>query len=473
METTKDLFKHLEEAENLFSTGKIKNAQKILKSVIKISRDMNKIPNKLKHKINFAIGQSRYYDDMSSFAANPKREQLINDVKKLISKPNEKPRKQAHNINSIQTKWQLLDLTSKPASRDQWNKFKELTNKAWVPCKEYFDEIKEIKVQNAKKREMIIDEINNYTNECSNKWPSTKELILFLKNTYEKWQKYAPVLDKDINNLQKSYYEAKRPINEHIKKDEIKVIKLKESLISQVTEINSDNNDLNIKKFNDIKNHWKKIGSAGRKNDKKLWDKFNEAGDKFFKVKKDAVKNEINLLKDLHNKFNNGDIDINNIEKELTQFVKLNKLKEYKNLINDISTKKSKVIADSKNQKIQNYISILKNLENNKNISDFPKSIENAIKNCKNNAKSNYDELLRICIRLEMMAGLDSPKKDLETKKLIQLDMLKNKFNKGENKESIELLIVDFLNNYSLKEANKSDKNLWKRIEKTIPIIIS
>ena len=72
-----------------------------------------------------------------------------------------------------------------------------------------------------------------------------------------------------------------------------------------------------------------------------------------------------------------------------------------------------------------------------------------------------------------MMAGLDSPKKDLETKKLIQLDMLKNKFNKGENKESIELLIVDFLNNYSLKEANKSDKNLWKRIEKTIPIIIS
>ena len=72
-----------------------------------------------------------------------------------------------------------------------------------------------------------------------------------------------------------------------------------------------------------------------------------------------------------------------------------------------------------------------------------------------------------------MMAGLDSPKKDLETKKLIQLDMLKNKFNKGENKESIKLLIGDFLNNYSLKEANKSDKNLWKRIEKTIPIIIS
>ena len=72
-----------------------------------------------------------------------------------------------------------------------------------------------------------------------------------------------------------------------------------------------------------------------------------------------------------------------------------------------------------------------------------------------------------------MMAGLDSPKKDLETKKLIQLDMLKSKFNKGENKESIKLLIGDFLNNYSLKEANKSDKNLWKRIEKTIPIIIS
>ena len=51
------------------------------------------------------------------------------------------PKKHAHEIHDIQTQWQLLDLSSKPASKSQWVKFNELTNKAWEPCKEYFDEI--------------------------------------------------------------------------------------------------------------------------------------------------------------------------------------------------------------------------------------------------------------------------------------------------------------------------------------------
>ena len=53
----------------------------------------------------------------------------------------------------------MLDLSSKPASKSQWLKFNELTNKAWEPCKEYFDEIKQIKINNAEQRKIIIDEI--------------------------------------------------------------------------------------------------------------------------------------------------------------------------------------------------------------------------------------------------------------------------------------------------------------------------
>ena len=46
-----------------------------------------------------------------------------------------------------------MDLSSKPASKSQWLNFNDLTKKAWEPCKEYFDEIKQIKVKNAS-REM-------------------------------------------------------------------------------------------------------------------------------------------------------------------------------------------------------------------------------------------------------------------------------------------------------------------------------
>ena len=65
-----------------------------------------------------------------SFATTKKNE-IMEAIERLISNPLENPKKQANEIHSLQTRWQLLDQTSKPASRDQWTSFKELTDKAW------------------------------------------------------------------------------------------------------------------------------------------------------------------------------------------------------------------------------------------------------------------------------------------------------------------------------------------------------
>ena len=165
METNQHLFKELEAAERLFSDGSIKNAQKRLRNVLKESKSLDKIPNKLRHKINAAISKSRYFDEISSFATNPKRNDLINKLDDLIKNPNNNPRKHAHKIHEIHTQWQLLDLSSKPASKSQWLNFNDLTKKAWEPCKEYFDEIKQIKVKNASKRNEIINDINKFVND--------------------------------------------------------------------------------------------------------------------------------------------------------------------------------------------------------------------------------------------------------------------------------------------------------------------
>jgi len=51
VETSQHLFKELENAEKLFSDGSIKNAQKIVRNVIKQSKSLTKIPNKLKNRL--------------------------------------------------------------------------------------------------------------------------------------------------------------------------------------------------------------------------------------------------------------------------------------------------------------------------------------------------------------------------------------------------------------------------------------
>ena len=476
METSQDLFKQLEEAEKLFSNGSIKNAQKLVRDVISKTKTFKKVPNALKHKLNFAIGQSRYFDEMSSFATNPKREELISEITKIVSTPLEEPKKQAHRIHDLQTKWQLLDLSSRPASREQWSKFNELCNKGWEPCSEYFDELKAIKINNANQRLKIIEEINLYVSENSAKWPEVRTLIQYMRGTFEQWQKFAPVLDKDLNKLKTAYFEAKKPINNYIKKQESNVIAIKESLILKVEAIDGEDGDLNIKKFNDLKNEWKKAGSAGRKHDNKLWDKFNKSADRLFNAKKEVIDAEIvlaeNILKDLKDKT----ISTQDAETKLNELKNIQKTKEYNNVVTNIKNLKNEKIKEAKASKLSEYNKIFSVINDKKDATiSLSKLIEAAISKSINNKKTDKKALLYSCIKLEILANLESLKKDAALRQQIQLEMLTSKFNKSNSGDlnDLDSLVINFIENYSKEDSGAPEKALWNRISKTLEVLVS
>ena len=472
MKTSQDLFKQLDEAESLFSKGSIKVAQKKVREVISKSKELDKIPNKLRHKINFAIGQSRYFDDMSSFATNPKREELIKEISTIIQSPLESPKKQAHLIHDVQTKWQLLDLSSRPASKEQWNKFNELTNKAWEPCSEYFDELKQIKINNAAQRMEIVNNINKYVEDNSSNWPQPKFLIQFLRQSFDEWQKYAPVLDKDLNKLRNAYFEAKKPINDAIKKQEQIVIKAKEALIEKVNAITDEDNDICIKKFNDLKNEWKKAGSAGRKADNKLWDKFNKSADRFFNAKKEVIDAELIKANELLSQLKSDEISINEVLKSLSDLKNISKTKEFNAIQKQINSKRKEQESKLKQNKIDSYTNLLDAFLNNElDKTQVPSSIKNKL-NEKPQEKSSSEALTYACVKLEALAGIDSLKKDAQLRQSIQMEMLTNKFNKvSNNLNSVDDLLIHFVNNISAKPT-AAEKTLWKRVSKTIDILV-
>ena len=472
MKTSQDLFKQLDEAESLFSKGSIKIAQKKVREVISKSKELDKIPNKLRHKINFAIGQSRYFDDMSSFATNPKREELIKDISTIIQSPLESPKKQAHLIHDVQTKWQLLDLSSRPASKEQWNKFNELTNKAWEPCSEYFDELKQIKINNAVQRMEIVNNINKYVEDNSSNWPQPKFLIQFLRQSFDEWQKYAPVLDKDLNKLRNAYFEAKKPINDEIKKQEQIVIKAKEALIEKVNAITDEDNDICIKKFNDLKNEWKKAGSAGRKADNKLWDKFNKSADRFFNAKKEVIDAELIKANELLSQLKSDELSINEVLKSLSDLKNISKTKEFNSIQKQINNKRKEQESKLKQDKIDSYTNLLDAFLNNElDKTQVPSSIKNKL-NERPQEKSSNEALTYACVKLEALAGIDSLKKDAQIRQSIQMEMLTNKFNKvSNNLNSVDDLLIHFINNISAKPT-AAEKTLWKRVSKTIDILV-
>ena len=353
METHKILFESLDKAEKHFEAGEIRLAQKLVNEVSRTMKAEGKVSNKLRHRFNFMSAQSRYFNDISSFATNPKRNEIIKEIEALIETPHQNPKQQANEIHGLQTKWQLLDQSSKPAGREQWITFKNLTDKAWEPCAQYYEELKAIKVANAKEREKIIQTLIQYTNDNSDKWPGLIEMSRFLSKTFQNWQSYAPVLDEDFSKLKAAYQDAKKPINDAIKKQEMRNYKIKESLIEKVKLIDDDDTQACIQKFKRIKREYQDAGPAGKKSEPVLWKKLNEAADRFFEADKALVNDELEVIKKLGVELKTDGSAIHDIKNKLTELNKTRKSPEFSKLQKAIKAHEAKKIEQINAEKIK------------------------------------------------------------------------------------------------------------------------
>ncbi|MDG2346731.1 MAG: DUF349 domain-containing protein [SAR86 cluster bacterium] len=468
METHKILFESLDKAEKHFEAGEIRLAQKLVNEVSRSMKSEGKVSNKLRHRFNFMSAQSRYFNDISSFATNPKRNEIIKDIETLISKPHDNPKKQANKIHGLQTKWQQLDQTSKPAGREQWITFKKLTDKAWEPCAQYYEELKTIKIKNATEREKIIQNLLNYAAENSDKWPGLIEMSRHLSKTFQLWQSFAPVLDEDFTKLKAAYQHARKPINDAIRDQESKNYKLKEAMIEKVKLINDDDNQACIQKFKRIKRDYQDIGPAGKKNEAVLWKLLNESADRFFQAEKAKANNEIEIINTLFDGLKKEDCSIQNIKEQMRELSKTRKSPEFIKLQKAIKLQETKKLEAANAEKAANYHNLLSLLEaEDESASSINKDILKTLK--KPLYINDKVQLNEIVVMLELIAQIEPPAKEKQLKQKLSLEMLQNKFSgKNSAKTDIKDLLIGFINNLNSKKLNANEKKLWERVQVVI-----
>ena len=469
MERTDQIIELISKANQSFDSGVIRDGQKLTREALKLVKIQGKIPNKLKHKLNATVALSRYFDDISSFATNPKRDKLVNKIKKIADNPIKNPRKQADEIHKVQAQWQALDQTSKTASQKQWNIFRSYVDKAWIPCGEFFDELNKQKLVNATRKQQVTQDLTEFVQRNNNKFPTIRILRNKLRKFEDSWNGHAPVRDDVFRKLKSDFTDAKKPILDEIKKQNEQIKIKKEQIIESVSKINSEDMDENISKYMNLKKDWNILDKLPHKVEKLLWKEFISSGDRFFEEQnknKQIQLDELGLvLKDLKK------YEIEDLQEMLPKFDLINKTKEYKSLQNKIvklrNDEKDKKKKDSINdlEKLFEYITEKKDLSDLTNLDNSYKEIFDY----KFDSHSK-DEMLESCIRIEMICNVESLKKDEKIRNQIQLKILTEKFNKAKltKKEEIFLHIKNFFLNLSVSKVSNAEKNMWKRIIKAI-----
>ena len=469
MERTDQIIELISKANQSFDSGVIRDGQKLTREALKLVKIQGKIPNKLKHKLNATVALSRYFDDISSFATNPKRDELLNKIKKIADNPLKNPRKQADEIHKVQAQWQALDQTSKTASQKQWNIFRSYIDKAWLPCGDFFEELNKQKLVNATKKQQVTQDLNEFVQKNINRFPTIRILRNKLRKFEDSWNTHAPVRDDVFRKLKSDFMDAKKPILDEIKKQNEQIKLKKEQIIESVSKINSEDMDENISRYMNLKKDWDVLDRLPHKIEKTLWKRFISSGDRFFEEQnknKQLQLDEIGLvLKDIKK------YEIMDLQEMLPKFDLVNKSKEYKSLQNQIV----KLRNDEKDKRNKASINDLEKLfeyvAERKDSSDLT-NLDNSYKEIFDYKFDSHskDEMLESCIRIEMICNVESLKKDEKIRNQIQLKILTEKFNKAQltKKEEILLHIKNFFLNLSISKVGATEKNLWKRIIKAI-----
>ena len=112
-------------------------------------------------------------------------------------------------------------------------------------------------------------------------------------------------------------------------------------------------------------------------------------------------------------------------------------------------------------------------LNNNSEIENAPKMFVNKINKSFLNKASSLKDLNYLCVKLELLANIDSPKKDQKIRNGIQFELLSNKFNtKKHNEDDLNSILGEFITNYSNQDITRTHQNLWKRMCDCFEILI-
>lgn len=197
-----------------------------------------------------------------------------------------------------------------PVPKEEWEGLK---NTYWTGVKAVYQKItdfyegkREEQKQNIERKQVLLDEVKTFVATVSEiqdakGWEAATEKLLGIQN---EWKTIGQGPRKENEELWSAlraecdvFFAAKKAFYQVIK-DKLEVVaKQKVALIEQVTAL-KDSTDWKAtsEKIIRLQQSWKNLGSAGQKNEQKLWKDFRSACDVFFENKKQffAHEDEVN-----------------------------------------------------------------------------------------------------------------------------------------------------------------------------------
>jgi hypothetical protein len=220
--------------------------------------------------------------DWKSFSVTPKRLELMEEMEALVGAELEPP-VLAERIKELQELWRTLSKGAGENLEADWQRFHEAAQKAYQPCREYFEAQSLVRQENLQRREALLARLAAF--EAGHNWeqPDWRTVIRALRESKQQWRQYSPVDRAPGKALQEKFAAVTSGLQSRLDAEYASNVKQKQVLIERTRQlVAGEDSRAAIEAVKDLQQKWRAVGPVPRESDHSLWEEFRQHCDAVF-----------------------------------------------------------------------------------------------------------------------------------------------------------------------------------------------
>ncbi|NVK25477.1 MAG: DUF349 domain-containing protein [Gammaproteobacteria bacterium] len=460
--------KKLSELEGLVRRGKFHSAFGLYTKLTFWMADLNEYyRGQLNRKWEQLEQDVAKLKDLEHSFATPKKQELIADIKKLAETPLADASEQAHRVRMMRSNWQSLGHTAttdeekaqETALNEEFNAYCE---HAFAPCREHYKQLEDERNANYDAKIIVIEQLETLANNLQHaevqNWREVESLYVKLNKL---WRDTGLVDREKVAEVNKRYHAANKTIKQAISVNHNDNAQAKQQLIDKAKQVVEQELELSEKseQLKALQNKWQKVGFAGRNKDQKLWNEFRAINNPVFEQRDTSKKQqqaEAQQSYEQHAEVFEGLINQLQTVQELAEVRSIveqadaesgqlkglpknlfEKLKKQHQSLNKQADDKISALRQHKEQQV--FVELFDAVDaiangNSADLSNLKPAWQTAI-----NSNNKFDRN-ELTLKLEIVAGIDSPDADKSQRNAVQMAMMSEKLEQGVEHNQQDLL---------------------------------
>jgi hypothetical protein len=240
------------------------------------------LPPHLSNQLQLLDKKLTELKDWKNFTVGPKREELMEEMESLVEATLDPP-VLAERIKALQEDWRTLSKGAGENLEADWQRFQEAAQKAYQPCREYFEAQAAQRQENLQRRAALLERLAAF--EAGHNWeqPDWRTVVVALRESKQEWRQNSAVDRAAGKALQQKFDALTAGLQSRLDAEYARNVKAKQTLVERAHGlVGAEDSRRAIDDIKALQQQWRTVGLVPRAADQKLWEEFRQHCDAVF-----------------------------------------------------------------------------------------------------------------------------------------------------------------------------------------------